>query len=906
MCQAGFARRTPAKRAILALLPLVINPAFGLAQAHGNGVPPPPEVDAVPRRGPIHLDGRLDEPDWAAAPAASDFLQSQPDEGKQATQRTEVRFLYDADALYIGARMYDDQGERGVRTRLVRRDGDADADELSITFDTFHDHLGRTNFTVNPSKVKGDSYGPGGASPDDSWDPVWEVETRIDSLGWTAEIRIPFSQLRFPRDSVQIWGLQVVRLVNRLNEWSHWAFWRTNESGGPSRYGHLRGLRVPTTRRRAELVPYVVGRSLNIQPADAGDPFADPHVLDSRFGADLRYLLTSNLTLSATVNPDFGQVEVDPAVVNLSAFETSFPEKRPFFVEGAGLLRFGGLNCFFCSNVSSLNLYYSRRIGRLPQGAGVAYDNHDYADVPDNTTILGAAKVTGRAGAWSVGVLDALTRREHARVASGDDVRQEIEVEPLSNYFVGRLARDLKDGDLVIGGLLTSVVRDLDDAALRERLNSHAEGMGLETDWWWGRRTYRLLASVAFSQISGDSSAILRAQQSSARYFQRPDRGHGGNGLFSDAYDTELTSLRGYAAYARLAKSSGDWLWELSTNIRSPGFEVNDMAFLTRADYVWMSGNLLRQWTLPGRFYRSMTAIVGGQQQYNFDGDLTDRQVQLYHAITFLNYWNAAAFWIHRFNVFDDRLTRGGPVVKRPGMNYWYLEASTDSRKNLVASVSPAYGCSFEGDCDRELGFGLTYRPASNISVSLGPAYYHGESSAQYVISIEDPTATAFYGKRYVFSDIEQKQVSMNTRLNVTFTPTLSLELFAQPLISAVRYTNFKEFAAPRALAKNVYGRDVGTIERQEGGAYVVDPDGAGPATSFELEDPDFNFRSLRGNVVLRWEFRPGSTLFLVWNQARSHDVPVGDFDFNRDIDALFETDADDIFLVKLSYWLQL
>ncbi len=900
------------KPSVPAVIRLVSTLALGVsfvssayAQNSSPADAPPPGIGAMalPPRSVIQLDGQLDEPAWRRAPTASGFLQSQPDEGVPATQRTDVQFLYDDDALYVGARMFDDLGADGVRSRLVRRDGSADSDQLSIIFDTFHDHLGRANFTINPAGVKGDAFGPGGAIPDASWDPVWEAATLVDSLGWTAELRIPFSQLRFPNDSLQTWGLQIVRFVSRLNERAHWAFWRLNEVGGPPKYGHLEGLAIAAAPARAEFLPYLVGRSVNAGTLDPDDPLRDPHELDYRAGLDLKYLLTSNLTLTASINPDFGQVEVDPAVVNLSAFETFFPEQRPFFIEGRGLIRYGWLNCFFCSNTSSLSLFYSRRIGRPPQGAGDAEDAGEYADVPGNTTILGAAKITGRtAGGWSVGLLDAVTSREHATVVGSDGSRFGMEVEPFTNYFVGRLAKDLLDGNLQIGGMATSVVRDLHDPVLSDRLTRHAEGWGLESNLWLKQRTYRLMTNLAVSQVSGDTAAILRLQNSSARYFQRPDREHGSNGLFTDAFDPSLGSMRGFAGYARFSKESGDWLWEVSTNFRSPGFEVNDLAFLTRADYVWMSGNLLRQFTRPTRIYRSLAFIVGGQQQYNFDGDLTDRQVQGFAQIEPPNYWSVTTFWIHRPSVLDDRLTRGGPVVRRPSSNFWLLAASTDSRKALVLETEPEYGCDSEGACDYSIDLSITYRPASNVSLSLGPAYTHEEASTQYITTVDDPTVTAFAGRRYVFADLDQNTISMETRLNITFTPTLSLEVYAQPFISSSKFTNFKEFDAPRALAKSTYGRDVGTIS-VTAETYVVDPDGGGPADSFTFDDPDFNFRSLRGNAVLRWEFKPGSTLFLVWTQSRADTAPVGNMDFGRDVRALFDATADNIFLLKVNYW---
>ncbi|HEY8470824.1 MAG TPA: DUF5916 domain-containing protein [Longimicrobiales bacterium] len=870
---------------------------------------PPRSVRAAARTTPIVLDGRLDEAAWQAAEPATDFTQSQPDEGQPATQRTEVRFLYDDEAIWIGARMYDELGAAGVRTRLVRRDREADSDLLTIIFDTYHDHLGRTEFTINPSGVKGDGLGPGNASTDPSWDPVWQAATAIDSLGWVAELRIPLSQLRFPRDSLQTWGLQIVRFASRLNERSHWAFWRLNESGGPARYGHLEGLVLAASPRRAEVLPYIVARTSHLQPVDPNDPFHDDNAGDYRIGGDLKVLLTSNLTLDATINPDFGQVEVDPAVVNLTAFETFFEEKRAFFVEGAGVFGFGWISCFFCSNVSSLNLFYSRRIGRPPQGASLAYDAGDYADVPENTTILGAAKVTGRtAGGWTIGIMDAVTRREHAVVAKGPDRFRRV-VEPATNYFVGRVKRDLRDGAMTIGGIVTSVYRDLDDAALAERLTRRAEAVGVDLDAWWGERTYQLMVRAAVSQVTGEAAAIRRVQESSARYFQRPDRDGGSNGLFSSAYDPDATALRGYALYARIAKDAGDWLWETSVNLRSPGFEVNDLAFLSRADYIWMNANILRQFTRPSRYYRNLMLIAGGQQRLNFSGDITERQLQAYAGVTLHNYWEVSGFYIHRPSTLKDDWTRGGPLVRGAGSWFAQLEVSSDARKPVVLGTFPYISRNEEGALEYSLGLDVTIRPAPNISISLSPSYSHNGSSAQYVTAVEDPTATQFFGRRYVFSDLVQKSLSMDTRLNVTFTPTLSLELFAQPLIASGRFTNFKEHVAPRQLEKSVYGRDQGTIRAEAAGEnreYVVDPDGPGPAQEFRFDDPDFNLRSLRGNALLRWEYRPGSTLYLVWTQSRSDTAPFGDLDFSRDRRALFRTQPDNVFLVKVSYWLGL
>ena len=868
-------------------------------------------VRAIRRESEITLDGHLDEAAWAATTPATDFRQAQPDEGKPAVQRTEVRFLFDDDAIWIGARMYDTEGAAGVRSRLVRRDGEADADQLELIFDAFHDHLGRAYIAINPSGVKSDSYGPGGSNPDVSWDPLYDAATAVDTLGWTAELRIPLGQLRFAVASPQTWGLQIWRTESRTNEISMWNFYPSTDNGGASRFGHLEGLELTKGPSRGEVLPYVLGQSSNLPDIAPADPFNEAQSLESRVGGDVKYLLTSNLTLNGTVNPDFGQVEADPAVINLSAFETFFEEKRPFFVENSGLFRFGGLNCYFCSNVSGLSLFYSRRIGRQPQGSSIAWSEAEYADVPENTTILGAAKVTGRTpSGWSLAFLDAGTKRETAPIQRTDGSQDDIEVEPFTNYFVGRVARDLRGGNTVLRGMVTSVLRDLSDDSLAARLAAHAGTGGLELDQFWGNRAYRFMATMAMSNVGGDDAAVDRLQRSSARYFQRPDRDEGSNSIFSDAYDPSSNVLRGWATYARLSKETGNWQWELNSNTRSPGFESNDLGFLTKADYTWMGGNLRRRWTRPGPFYRYLQFTGGAQQEYSFDGDLTSRQ---FHFSTFLelkNYWETGGFILVRPEVFDDRLLRSGPVVKRPSVWYSSVWLYTNPRKDVVFSTEPEVGCNSEGACDWRFGIDVAFRPVSNLLISIGPGFAHYGATAEYVTAVDDPTATGFYGRRYVVSDLNWDEVTMDTRINWTFSPALSLEVFLQPLLAGVDYSNFKEFARTRDTEKLVYGQDVGTISRTEDsdgqGTYEVDPDDGGPAASFEFADPDFSFQSIRGNAVLRYEFRPGSTLYFVWTQNRQADSPSGALDVSRDIQRLRSADPENIFLVKLSYWIGL
>ena len=906
--------------ATIAVLALSLSASSLVAQQNSGSVHPrtPPVTAAAARNGPIIMDGKLEDATWNAATPITSFTQSQPHEGRPATQRTEIRVLYDDDALYIGARVYDALGAAGIRAPLARRDQLLDGngnngsfnslttDKIIVVLDPYHNHIDQAWFEVNPAGVKGDQF-----NGDPSWDPIWQAVTHVDSLGWTAELRIPFSQLRFSRDSAQTWGMEVWRYADRTNERDMWAFWRANEAGGPAYYGHLTGLTLGRRPRQFELLPYMLtGQEFKYAPST--DPYHSTRASKLSAGVDLKYLLTSNLTLDATVNPDFGQVEVDPATINLSAYETYYDEKRPFFVAGSNAFDFGGFNCNFCSNTSGLDLFYSRRIGRAPQLNSFVDNLAGFDDTPGTTSILGAAKITGRTrGGFSVGMLDALTNRETARYVTapgGPELTQQVE--PLANYFVGRVTKDLNDGATSVGGIFTSTARQLSDTVLANRLRSHAEAAGMDFNHTWSRRRYRWMGSLALSNVAGLAAAIDRTERSSAHYFQRPDRRVTSDGLFGAAYDNAATSLRGYGFYTRLGKNSGDWIWETAQNWRSPGFEVNDLSFLNRADYKWMNANIGRQWTTPGKWYRSAVVLGGGQQQFNYDGDRTDLQAQAYYGMEFLNYWNLRTLYIYHPSVDDDRLTRGGPVVRRSGYQIGQVEVSTDARGRAVFDLSVQGGPGVDARTHMlTLSPGVALKPASNVFISVTPTFNSGENATQYVTPHADPTATSFYGTRYVFAFLKLRTWSLDTRVNWTFTPNLTLQLYAQPYFSTGEYSSFREFATPRTLTTLVYGTDVGTIVRSpatptSGATYSVDPDGVGPAPPFTFGDPNFAYRSLIGNAVLRWEYRPGSTVYFVWTQSRSGSDAVGNFDFTRDRIALFGDRPTNIFQVKANFWI--
>jgi hypothetical protein len=831
---------------------------------------------------PVRVDGVLDEEVWRTAPAVTEFRQLVPVEGAPATERTEIRFAYDDHALYIGARMYD---RHPVTTRLGRRDMTMSAsDWLTIIFDSYHDHRTAFGFEVNPSGVRRDQTRTE-TREDDSWDPVWEAATTIDDEGWTAEIRIPFSQLRFNPAAEQVWGLQVERQVARNREFSVFSFTPTTEPGGIPRFGHLHGLRELRTGRRLEVLPYSVLRAESIDRR--GNPFRENREVGASAGVDLKYRVTTDLTLDMTVNPDFGQVEVDPARVNLTAIETHFDERRPFFIEGAEIFNFG--------TGGGNSVFYSRRIGRAPQ----LLPPTQARDVADVARIMGAAKLTGRtAGGWSVGVLNALTGREEALFRDFDDLDQRATAEPLTNYFVGRLRRDLRAGQSVAGGMLTMVHRDLDSDVAHAELRTAAYTGGLDFRHEWAGRTWALNGFLSGSHVRGSADAIALAQRSPWRYFQRPDADH-------LDYDPGRTSLTGLSSQVQLTHRRGrHWRYSLLGGTTTPGYEVNDIGFQYRADRIDGQGSITYAEPRPGSLFRSWQTNATFRAERNYDRETIMNRASLEAFGQFLNYWNGFVMVGLNGRALDDRLTRGGPASERPSQLQLNTSLSSDSRRMVSAGGGVGYARNEAGGWGAGIAVGITVRPAPSWNFTIGPNFERGRSLAQYLGVRTDETATHTYGRRYLFAELEQSILGIETRLNVTVSPSLSLQVYAQPYIASADFGAPAELSAPRAYDFAVYGRDIGEVEAVQGGVRIWPQGRTGAAPSFVVPHRDFTLRSLRGNAVLRWEYRPGSTLFVAWQQERASVLDSGVFDLDRDRAALFNARPDNVLVLKVNYWL--
>ena len=853
-------------------VPVPLPGADTMALRHANGRVPPRLVALRAAPGSIRLDGRLDEPAWQTAEPATGFRQSFPKDGDSATERTEVRIVYDDDAIYVGARMFDSDPSR-VTARLGRRDNGTQSDIFEVDFDSYHDHRTAFEFYTNPLGVRQDYVATNDFSFGDAgWDPVWDVATQRDSLGWTAEMRIPLSQLRFPNMEEQAWGINFFRYVQRKAESDVWSWAAQTEQGYASHFGHLVGLSHLPQPRRLEILPYAAGIEERSPTGAPGNPFDDGSHETGRVGVDFKYGLTSNLTLDATVNPDFGQVELDPAVVNLTAFPTYFQERRPFFVEGAGI--FSGISPGNIP-VNGPQYVYSRNIGRTPHGFAQDRGPGSFVDAPQNSTILGAAKLSGRtASGWSVAMLEAVTGREYARTDSAG-VRFRDEVEPLTNYTAFRAKRESGAGATTLGITATAVNRSLDDARL-DFLPRAAYAGGVDYGHRFNHNRYSVFASLGGSYVRGDTTAIQLEQLSSARYYQRPDAGY-------VDYVPGRTSLAGWNANLGASKDEGAFTYAGGINASSPGFEINDLGFQSRSDRVQAMARVGRRWTRPGKLFRNAQLGANGNVSWDFGGDRTGASLNAYGYGEFHNYWSLNFGAFRGLRVVDPTLLRGGPAGLAPSSWDWYLNLGTDYRKSVQMYGYWEFGSDEQGGWWHYLSLSVSARPGPNISLSTGPSYSINLNPQQYVAGVPNAGAPAvFGGTDYVFAEVLQHSLDLTTRVNVTLTPNLSLEFYAQPFVATGDYRRFRALALPRSFAYVPY------------------------ADSVALGSPDFNIRSLRGNAVLRWEYRPGSTLFLVWTTSCSAFAPEPRFTPTGDLRRLCQGRSDNVFAVKVNYWLSL
>lgn len=834
------------------------------------------------------IDGILNDAIWQKGVWQGGFIQREPHAGKDPSQKTGFQIIYDHDFLYVAIKAYDNSPD-SVSYRISRRD-DTDGDAVGLAIDSYHDQKTAFGFWVNAAGVKKDFIiTDDGNNQDLNWDPIWWVKTAKTNDGWSAEMKIPLNQLRFASLNNLTWGLQVGRFFFRKQESSYWQFIPKDASGWVSEFGEINGLQTLTPGRQVEFAPYLVTKTERFKN-EVGNPFMTGKRNGLNAGIDAKVGITNNFTLDLTVNPDFGQVEADPSVVNLSAFETYFPEKRPFFVAGSNLFTFNLVAGD--GDQSAENLFYSRRIGRSPH-LSPDLAKKEFIDIPSNTAILGAAKISGRNNnGLSVGIMESLTSNSYAQIDSLGKRRNQL-VEPLTSYFVGTLKKEFNKGNTVINSIITSTNRQLTDAST-DFLHKDAFTGGIDFQQYWKNRVYFFSTKLYFSNVNGTKEAIAATQTAPARYFQRPDARY-------VRVDSSRTSLTGTGGLIQFGKSGeGHVRYMTFVSWKSPELEVNDIGYSQNVDDIFQVAWVgLRYWE-PVSIFRNININFNQWTGWNFGGISAYKGGNVNFHLQFTNYWSFSTGVNRNGKSLSSSSLRGGPMLKREGnWNNWY-NINSDQRKALTVSLG---GSNNWADNNASVYHGLwgsiSYRPSKNLSISVAPEISRSNSKIQYVTNTDwngDP--------RYINASISQKSYDLSLRLEYSINPELTVQYWGRPFLTSGRYTDYKMITNPRAKKFTdrfyVYQPSQLTYNATDN-EYQVDENNDG-TKDYTFPKMDFNFLDFQSNMIVRWEYRPGSTLFFVWTMGKQDYYDSYSTSTGSDINNLFDTHPHSIFLVKFSY----
>lgn len=845
-------------------------------------------TSAVDENEPPTIDGLLNDPVWNSVEWAGDYIENQPDENTPPSQQTKFKIVYDNKYLYIGVRCLDNEPDKIVK-RMSRRDG-FDGDWVEFNIDSYHDKRTAFSFTVTAAGVKGDELiSENGNNWDDSWNPIWYTRTNVDEEGWTAELKIPFSQIKFSQAEEQVWGLQSTRRFFREEERSLWQRKPIDQPGWVSEFGELHGLKNIEPQKQLEIQPYTVAKGETYE-AEAGNPFRTGDETDINFGLDAKIGITNDLTLDLTVNPDFGQVEADPSAIALDGFQIFFREQRPFFVENNNIFDFNLSQSQAGNTFGADNVFYSRRIGRNPQGFPNT-SNGEFVDQPENTPIVGAARFSGKTqNGWAIGVLESVTARRFATVDNNGERREEI-VEPLTNYFVTRLQKDFNERNSYIGGIFTAVNRD----ALSENvsfLHRQAYTGGFDFKHQWNDRDWFVGGNINWSHVRGSEEAIQNTQESITHLFQRVDADH-------VEVDENRTSLTGTGGNIQIGKQgNGHIMFESGATWRSPELELNDIGFQRQSDdirhYTWVGYRTLK----PDSTFRRVGINYNHWTAWDFAGNHNYLQFNTNSWQNWKNNWFTNLGFNYAPIQYSNFALRGGPRLRNsPWVSFWN-GINTDNRKkvrfNAFHNGRRALDNSFKSYFVRT---GVTYQPFDALRISAFPSYNINNDKLQFVSNISTDN-----GVRYLNGKIEQRTLSMSLRVNYNINPNLTIQYWGQPFISRGRYSDFKHVddATAKVFENRFLQYDTNQISFTDG-TYSVDEDIDGNV-DFSFGNPDFSFIQFRSNLVLRWEYIPGSEIFLVWSQDVSvSGDPTAEL-FSSLGDNIFGQTPQNIFLLKATY----
>lgn len=824
------------------------------------------------------IDGVLDDKCWEEGDWAGNFIQWIPKEGGKPSQTTELKVLYDDKNVYVGIRAYDSEPEK-IQFKAGRRD-EFEGDCVGVCFDSYHDHRTGFEFDVTAAGQKIDALLTNPWNADANWNAVWYTKVSHDKNGWYAEIEIPLSQLRYSADDAQIWGFHCWRWIGRLQEESDWERQSSTGPGMLYLFGELHGIKGLKKSKRFEIMPYTVSKITTFRK-EPGNPFANKgRTIDASIGLDAKIGLTSNFTMDLTVNPDFGQVEADPSVMNLTAFETFFEEKRPFFLEGKNIFNF---------DVDDASVFYSRRIGQSLEFTPLI-NSGEFLKMPKNTTIYSAEKFSGKTSkGLTIGIIQSITANVKADISSPSGDRKE-EVEPLTSYLVGRIQQDFNGGNTILGGIFTSTNRFSNNPNFNN-LNREAYTGGIDLLHQWKNKEYFLDFKLIGSDIKGKPEALYRLQTSSARYYQRPDVNYLN-------LDSTITQLNGYGGKLKLGKGSKG-LWRYSTEIdwRSPGLDLNDIGFMQVADIIKQANNISYFVNKPVSIFRTYTISFYEINNWNFGGNFLNSAANLKYYCEFLNKWGGEASVNFTTKALNTYILRGGPAMFLPANWQGILNFHSDASRKASIGIGTLFSKSYDDAYNSiTINSNVSYRPMNTLKFSLNINLSKNTDQLQYV-------STQDYNNqpRYILAEINQQTAGMTFRVDYNITPELSIQYYGSPFVTIGKYSNFKRVTNSRS--ENYNDRFSKFTNSVLNGEEYKLFENSNSVVDYTINNPDFNFCQFRSNLVAKWEYKPGSSIYLVWSNEQTEYATPGVNNLLTAYSQIKKTYPNNLFLFKLNYW---
>ncbi len=822
-------------------------------------------TDRVPK-----IDGKLDDECWHNVGTwDGGFIQQQPHQAKPPTQETEIKILYDDKYLYVAIMAHDNEPEK-MSPLLGPRDDYTVGDIAGIALDSYNDKQTAFEFNLTSAGQKVDLMHMGEYGWDFNWNAVWDGKTSLGDSAWYAEMRIPFTQIRFAKTNEHIWGMHIWRYIYRLSEESQWKLIPIDAPAMVYIFGELRGIKDIPYKRNFEVMPY--GSAKHV-----------PKTTDEMkygFGVDGKIGVTSNFTLDYTFNPDFGQVEADPSELNLTSYETFYEEKRPFFLEGKSILEY---------NSGHDMLFYSRRIGQAPSYV----PNFDEEagrrmSMPENTTIINALKLSGKnKKGLSLGFVNSMTAREEASIYSADEKIKEA-VEPFTNYSIGRIKQDFNEGSTVLGGIVASTIRNIKDENL-EFLTDNSLVGGFDFEHNWKNRKYFFAGKSFMSNINGSEKSIGRLQLNSRHYYQREDAEH-------LEYDPNKTSLSGWGGEVAGGKRSGKFRISGEVGWRSPGVDLNDLGYMRQADYISEDMNVEYRINRPKGILLNYSAKLSQGHLWSFGGENLRDDIDLLLRLRFTNYWKLDLFADRTFNEIDTRKLWGGPSLRIDGSNTFRMALQTNSQSDLFFGVSTSLARNEDNITrENEYSFHADWRVSNRFLLSSHSVYSFEIDNSQFVdlklINKE---------RAYLVGKLDRQTFYTTLRAEYFISPELSLQYYGSPYVSSGQFLDYRKVADSKSNDLN---------ERFDflipEGAYLKDETNT-VYHDFNDYNYDFNFQEFRSNFVARWEYKTGSTIYFVWTNNRFYQEEVYHSSLLGSFKDMWKVEAENAFMIKISYWFSL